>query len=199
MALNGLTLNFSDLSASEKGSLSKLITKNGGTVSYIFGKNVTHLVTTNQAIQENGYKIQRCKKDNIKPVTEKWLRKKISDYKQVEAQENYKKEKEIATNKEKKDTKQANQLALQFSPPYEELPLPTVSMVLPATAVYSGEFKVRINHFYIIVINLIVLINSSHCSEFNLIQVVYFVSDLLMNQQHKLFFVLMLNFILLHL
>lgn len=136
MALAGLTFNFYDLHASEKATLSKLITKHNGTVSYIFGKTVTHLVTTPQAIQENGYKLQRCKKDNIKPVTEKWIRSKISNY--TPPQNEVKKE---SSNSEKKQ-KNNNQLSLQFSPPKEEIPVPSVSLVLPNSVVHTGQFTV---------------------------------------------------------
>ena len=140
MALHGLVFHFHDIHGAEKSSLSKLITSNGGKVSFIFGKSVSHLVTTNQAIHENGYKLQRCKKNNIKPITEKWIQSKISKY--VPPKVAQKEIQEDITLSQSSDSS----LTLSFSAPPQEILPPTVSMVLPDTGVNSGGFTVSITY-----------------------------------------------------
>ena len=142
MALNGLVFYFQGLPVATKNSLTKTITDNEGTVSFIFGKNITHLVSTQVEIQANGYKIQQCVTLNIKPITEKWIKDRIAAYKPVAKKAD---PKDVKSNKktptpDKPDTSKG----LAFAPPKVEKADPTVTLVLPTSAPNNGDFKLAL-------------------------------------------------------
>jgi len=79
MALKGLSFNI-DVDPKERKGLTDLITSNGGTVTYIAGAQVSYLVTTEDTINKNGFKIQSAKKYGTPIVTAAVVYDMIEEY-----------------------------------------------------------------------------------------------------------------------
>jgi len=80
MALAGLVVSFHEIEATERKELSNLVKENGGTVTYILGPLVTHLVTNKQTIDANGFKIQSAKKNETQVVLPQFIYDLIDSY-----------------------------------------------------------------------------------------------------------------------
>jgi len=79
MALKGLTFNI-DVDPKDRKGVTELVSSNGGTVTYIAGHQVSYLVTTEDLISKNGFKIQSAKKYGTSVVTVSFLHEKIDEY-----------------------------------------------------------------------------------------------------------------------
>lgn len=138
--MDGLLIHFHGLAPQEKSELSTLVEESGGSVSYIFGNKVTHIVTTPSHIQDSAYKIQQAKKKGISIVTRSWVEEQAQKAAAQQAAQQAQ-QKRVQASSSASDT---SEQALDFYYQPTNVPEPTVSMVLPAQGANTGPFQLAL-------------------------------------------------------
>eukprot|EP01114_Cavostelium_apophysatum_P020769 TRINITY_DN704_c1_g1_i1.p1 TRINITY_DN704_c1_g1~~TRINITY_DN704_c1_g1_i1.p1 ORF type:complete len:1493 (-),score=434.68 TRINITY_DN704_c1_g1_i1:288-4766(-) len=77
-ALGGLIFTLHGFATADKKRITELVQNHGGQVVYV-GKNITHMITTPEELQTNGYKIQSAKSNRIEVVLEEFLHEKTKN------------------------------------------------------------------------------------------------------------------------
>ncbi|ELR18804.1 BRCA1 C Terminus (BRCT) domain containing protein [Acanthamoeba castellanii str. Neff] len=119
--LTGHCYHLHGLSSGKKKELTALIEDNGGAVTYIFGKTVTHLLTTKEELAANTYKIKQARHVGLQVVEEDFLHSLLA---------------QAATSRP------ARVVLAHISSSSAHAPI--ISTLLPAEGPTTGDFKVAV-------------------------------------------------------